>query len=188
MSLSRIEARGTYTRYRNPLAPMGSLRRKAVMAAHYYAVTWDQLHRDARALAWRLMDLGPFEGIVAISRGGLIPAAIIARELDLRLVESVCIVTYQDEQIGDPIITKAPVAAGDGTGFLIVDDLVDTGATARVVRAALPHAHFACVYAKPAGRPTVDSFVTEVSQDTWILFPWDTEPQFIAPLARRGAI
>ena len=156
------------------------------MATHYYAVTWDQLHRDARALAWRLIDQGPFQGIVAISRGGLIPAAIIARELDLRLVESVCVITYQDETRGEPQITKPPAAAGDGSGFLIVDDLVDTGTTARVVRGVLPHAHFACVYAKPAGRPAVDSFVTEVSQDTWILFPWDTEQQFIEPLARRG--
>ena len=39
----------------------------------------------------------------------------------------------------------------------------------------LPEAHFATVYAKPAGRPTVDSYITEVSQDTWILFPWDQE-------------
>jgi xanthine phosphoribosyltransferase len=156
------------------------------MATHYYTVTWDQLHRDARALAWRLMKDGPFTGIVAISRGGLIPAAIIARELDLRLVESVCVVTYQDEQRGEPVVTKRPVAAGDGTGFLIIDDLVDSGTTARVVRGLLPKAHFACIYAKPAGRDTIDSFVTEVSQDTWILFPWDTEPQFIEPLARRG--
>lgn len=156
------------------------------MATHYYTVTWDQLHRDARALAWRLMGLGTFTGIVAISRGGLIPAAIIARELDLRLIDSVCVVTYQDETRGEPVVTKPPTAAGDGTGYLIVDDLVDTGTTGRVVRALLPKAHFACVYAKPAGRPIVDSFITEVSQDTWILFPWDTEPQFIEPLARRG--
>ncbi|HET6306009.1 MAG TPA: xanthine phosphoribosyltransferase [Rhodopila sp.] len=156
------------------------------MAAHYYTVTWDQLHRDARALAWRLTDLGPFRGIVAISRGGLIPAAIIARELDLRLVESVCIVTYEDETRGEPVVTKPPAAAGDGTGFLIVDDLVDSGATGRVVRALLPKAHFASVYAKPAGRPVVDSFITEVSQDTWILFPWETEPQFIEPLGRKA--
>ena len=84
------------------------------------------------------------------------------------------------------MVTKPPAAAGDGTGFLIVDDLVDTGATARVVRALLPKAHFACVYAKPAGQDAVDTFITEVSQDTWILFPWDTEPQFVTPLARRG--
>jgi xanthine phosphoribosyltransferase len=62
-----------------------------------------------------------------------------------------------------------------GKGWLIVDDLVDTGVTARTVRALLPEAHFATVYAKPAGRPTVDSYITEVSQDTWILFPWDQE-------------
>ena len=166
------------------------------MAAHYYTVTWDQLHRDARALAWRLMDRGPFAGIVAITRGGLIPAAIVARELDVRLVETVSVLSYaagssgtliEEERRGAPVVIKPPAAAGDGDRYLIVDDLVDTGATARVVRALLPRAHFAAVYAKPAGRETVDTFITEVSQDTWILFPWDTEPQFIAPLAKRGS-
>jgi xanthine phosphoribosyltransferase len=166
------------------------------MPTHYYTVTWDQLHRDARALAWRLMDKGPFNGVVAIARGGLIPAAIIARELDVRLVESVSVVVYaaessgtlaEESKGGEPRIIKPPVAAGDGSGFLIVDDLVDTGTTARVVRALLPKAHFAAIYAKAAGRASVDSFVTEVSQDTWILFPWDTEPQFVAPLAKRGS-
>jgi len=165
------------------------------MPTHYYTVTWDQLHRDARALAWRLMDKGPFTGVVAIARGGLIPAAIIARELDVRLVESVSVVVYaaessgtlaEESKKGEPRLIKSPAAAGDGSGFLIVDDLVDTGATARVVRALLPKAHFAAIYAKPAGRESVDSFVTEVSQDTWILFPWDTEPQFVAPLSKRG--
>ena len=156
------------------------------MATHYYTVSWDQLHRDARALAWRLIELAPFKGIVAITRGGLIPAAIIARELDCRLIESVSVITYDEETRGEPVVTKPPTAAGDGTGFLIVDDLVDTGATARVVRGLLPKAHFAAVYAKPAGRPVVDSFITEVSQDTWILFPWDTEAQFVAPLSKRG--
>jgi xanthine phosphoribosyltransferase len=156
------------------------------MAAHYYTVTWDQLHRDAKALAWRLHGLGPWAGIVAITRGGLIPAAIIARELECRLIESVSVETYEEENRGEPRVTKHPVAAGDGAGWLIIDDLVDSGSTARLVRGLLPKAHFAAIYAKPAGKPMVDSFVTEVSQDTWILFPWDTEPQFVAPLARKS--
>ncbi len=156
------------------------------MATHYYTVSWEQLHRDAKALAWRLLAQPPFTGIVAITRGGLIPAAIVARELECRLIETVSIVTYDEEARGTPSITKPPTAAGDGTGFLIIDDLVDTGTTARMVRTLLPHAHFATLYAKPAGKPMVDSFITEVSQDTWILFPWDTEPQFIAPLARKS--
>jgi xanthine phosphoribosyltransferase len=157
------------------------------MAQRYYTVTWDQLHRDSKALAWRLLERGPYRGIVAITRGGLIPAAIIARELDCRLIESVSIVTYDEEKRGEPRVAKPPAAAGDGEGWLILDDLVDTGTTARVIRALLPKAHFATVYAKPAGKPTVDTFITEVSQDTWILFPWDTEPQFIAPIAKTAA-
>ena len=157
------------------------------MAPRYYAVSWDQLHRDSKALAWRLLERGPYRGIVAITRGGLIPAAIIARELDCRLIESVSIITYDEEKKGEPVVAKPPIAAGDGDGWLVLDDLVDTGTTAKVVRGMLPKAHFATVYAKPAGKPLVDTFVTEVSQDTWILFPWDTEPQFIAPIAKSAA-
>ena len=152
----------------------------------YATVTWDQLHRDARHLAELVIPLGPWAGIVAISRGGLIPAAIVAREMEVRLVESVSVVTYDEEARGEPEVVKRPDAAGDGSGFLIVDDLVDRGVTARVVRALLPRAHFACLYAKPEGRPVADTFVTEVPQDTWVLFPWDTAPLFVPPIARKG--
>ena len=72
--------------------------------------------------------------------------------------------------------------AGGGDRVVIVDDLVDTGQTARVVRGLLPKAHFATVYAKPQGRPMVDTFITEVSQDTWIYFPWDTGLAFQPPI------
>ena len=157
------------------------------MARHYYTVTWDQLHRDARALAWRLIGKGTFKGVVAITRGGLIPAAIVARELELRVVECVSVVTYDEETKGAPVVVKFPLSAGDGEGWLLIDDLADTGTTAKVVRALLPQAHFATIYAKPAGKMVVDDFVTEVSQDTWILFPWDTEPAFSVPLARRDS-
>src|SRR5262249_35566298 len=137
-----------------------------------------------KALAWRLMELGPWKKVVAITRGGLVPAAIIARELDVRLIDTVCIAGYDHQDQGTARVLKAAEGNGDGTGVLVIDDLVDTGATARVVRELLPKAHLATVYAKPAGRPLVDTFVTEVSQDTWIFFPWDTELQFVQPLAK----
>jgi xanthine phosphoribosyltransferase len=162
-----------------------------LVPAKTFPVSWDELHRHAKALAWRLVELGPWKGIVAITRGGMVPAAIVARELEIRLVDTVCVASYQDRVEGgsgvkgDVTILKGIVGDGDGEGYLIIDDLVDTGHTARVVRQLLPKAHFATVYAKPAGRPLVDSFVTEVSQDTWILFPWDIEPQFMPPIARR---
>ena len=158
-----------------------------------FPVSWDEFHRDARALAWRLAEAGPFEAIVCITRGGLVPAAIVARELNIRLNETVCVVSYQDyKRQGELHLIKgvaaevARIGGGEGRGVLIVDDLVDTGKTAQIVRAILPKAHFAAVYAKPMGRPLVDTFITEVSQDTWIHFPWDTGLAFQPPI-RDGA-
>jgi xanthine phosphoribosyltransferase len=157
-----------------------------------FPVSWDQFHRDARALAWRLHETGPFEAIVCITRGGLVPAAIVARELNVRLIETVCIASYENyRNEGELRLIKdiAPAVKGlaaQGRGVLIVDDLVDTGKTARMVRELLPRAHFATVYAKPMGRPLVDTFITEVSQDTWIYFPWDTGLAFQPPIRPGG--
>ncbi len=153
--------------------------------AKTFPVSWDQLHRDARALAWRLVSNGPWVGIAAVTRGGLVPAAIIARELDVRLIDTICIRSYRkDKSQGQADILKE--IPGDGEGWLIIDDLVDTGGTAKIVRSILPNAHFATVYAKPAGRPLVDTFITEVSQDTWILFPWDAGLQAVPPIIQGG--
>ncbi len=159
-----------------------------------FPVSWDQFHRDARALAWRLTGEGPWEAIVCITRGGLVPAAVVARELGIRLIETVCIASYHDyRNQGDLQVIKEVSArivehsGGDGTGVLVVDDLADTGATASIVREMLPKAHFATVYTKPQGRPIIDTFVTEVSQDTWIYFPWDMGLTFQPPIAKDDA-
>jgi xanthine phosphoribosyltransferase len=154
-----------------------------------FPVSWDQFHRDARALAWRLSGQGPFSAVVAVTRGGLVPAAIVARELGVRIIETVCVASYDYGKQGALELLKSvdpKIAGEDGATILIVDDLVDTGKTAAVVRGILPKAHFATVYAKPAGRPLVDTFVTEVSQDTWIYLPWDMSLQFTPPI-RDGA-
>ncbi len=148
-----------------------------------FPVSWEELHRDSKALAWRLVGMGAWTGVVAIARGGLVPAAVVARELELRLVDTIRVVSYDHQTQGRVEVLKAP--EGDGAGWVIIDDLVDTGATAKAVREVLPKAHFATVYAKPAGRPMVDTFITEVSQDTWIHFPWDTEPRFVRPIVSK---
>jgi xanthine phosphoribosyltransferase len=117
----------------------------------------------------------------------------VARELNVRLIETVCIESYvgigrQGElRILKEVARKViDVGGGEGKGVLIVDDLVDTGKTARIVRDSIPQAHFATVYAKPMGRPMVDTFITEVSQDTWIFFPWDTGLAFVPPIREGG--
>jgi xanthine phosphoribosyltransferase len=156
-----------------------------------FPVSWDQFHRDARALAWRLSEAGPFSAIVCVTRGGLVAAAIVARELNVRIIETVCVSSYEHDRQGELRVLKTVAdevaRLNSGKGVLIVDDLVDTGKTAQIVRDILPGAHFATVYAKPMGRPMVDTFITEVSQDTWIYFPWDTGLAFQPPIAVGGA-
>ena len=157
-----------------------------------FHVSWDQLHRDARALAWRLQGRGPDDGnwraVVAITRGGMAPAMIVARELDIRTVDTISVKSYhsgggKEDQRREAQVIKSPNAEmmGDGEGILIVDDLVDTGKTLELVRKLYPKAHFACVYAKPEGEKQTDTFITGVSQDTWIFFPWDMALQYVEP-------
>jgi len=152
-----------------------------------FHVSWDQIHRDARALAWRLDGRGPMNGawkaVVGITRGGLVPAMIVSRELDIRVVDTISVKSYSHQSQTEAAVTKSPQAdlMGDGTGILVVDDLVDTGKTLELVRRLYPNAHFATVYAKPSGRPMVDTYITEVSQDTWIFFPWDMALQYVQP-------
>ena len=153
-------------------------------------ISWPELHRDTRYLSKVLHEIQPWKGIIAITRGGLVPAALIARELDIRLIDTICVVSYSNSGGGAQTVqgdlqVLKPVS-GDGDGFLLIDDLVDTGKTAKAVRAMLPKAHFATLYAKPAGRPIVDTFVKEFRQNKWIYFPGDIDYQFSTPVKDRN--
>ena len=153
-----------------------------------HLVTWADVHRDSKILVRTLLDLGPWRGIVALTRGGLVPAAIVSREMNIRVVDTLCVSTYDGQDRGDVRILKIPAAASEakGEGWILIDDLVDTGSTAQAALEILPKAHFATVYAKPKGREHVDTHVHDVEQNTWVFFPWDTEPQYVKPLA--GAV
>lgn len=142
-------------------------------ASETLCLDWRDIHRDSLALADRLEALGPFRGIVAVARGGLVPAAIVARRLRLRLVDTVCVASYEHRRQGGVEVLKP--LQGDGEGWLVVDDLVDSGQTARTVRTMLPKARYAVVYAKPLGRPDVDLWQVAVDQGVWLEFPWDSE-------------
>ncbi len=151
-----------------------------------FPVSWAEAHRNARALAWRLAGKGPLEGgkwkgIVAVTRGGMVPACIVARELDILVIETFCVVTYgqagKGQDLGNSNVLKTSNQVdSEGEGWLVVDDLVDSGSTFRVIRKHLPKAHYAAIYAKPLGVDTIDTYISELSQDTWVHFPWEVDP------------
>ena len=156
-----------------------------------FPVSWDQFHRDCRALAWKIAGKQEeWRAIVAITRGGLVPAAIICRELNIRLIETICIESYHDYKKQGALVVKkgisAELAKNGGKNVLVIDDLADTGKTAAIVRDIIPKACFATLYAKPQGKPLIDIYITEVSQDTWIYFPWDMGFSYQEPITRGG--
>ncbi len=154
-----------------------------------FLVSWEEIHRNTKALAWKLLDKGPLEGgkwkgIIAITRGGMVPACIIARELEILNIETFCITSYDVKNQSETKVLKMPSSVDkDGDGWLVIDDLVDTGKTFALARETLPKAHYACIYVKPMGAKQTDTYITEFSQETWVHFPWDMENQYVTPLA-----
>src|ERR1051326_3245852 len=94
-------------------------------------ISWVEPHRDARFLSERLHKKGPWKGIIAVTRGGMVPAALVARELDIRLIDTICVTSYDASQADAAAQAQGSVklikgVSGDGDGYLLIDDLVDT--------------------------------------------------------------
>jgi xanthine phosphoribosyltransferase len=136
-------------------------------------ISWDEFHKHAKLLAEKIKQTGNYNKIIAISRGGLIPAGIISYELDIADTQAINISSYDNERQKDAseIIVKAEVGNVDEQ-TLIIDDLSDTGRTFQLVRNMYPKAKLVSVYAKPTGINSVDIYSTD-APDKWIVFPWD---------------
>lgn len=148
-------------------------------------VSWDEIQHLCTSLAQTILERNlPHERVLAITRGGLFPAGLLARELDIRRIETVGVVAYDDQTAGQARLVKDALPEFlENT--LIVDDLADTGTTIDFLRPLTRGCTFATIFVKPEGKSRVDLFAREVAQDTWIRFPWDTRRQFAEPLVRR---
>ncbi len=138
---------------------------------------WGAVEAAAEKLAQQLQQTKQiFNGIVAVTRGGLIPAAILARHLNIRWIETVGVQSYAgvegaaQTQNALEILKHFASARAD---LLVVDDLVDTGETLALLRQHLPNAKYAVLYAKPAGVPQVDFYGMPAAQQEWLSFPWE---------------
>ncbi len=138
---------------------------------------WDDIAQDAIALSEKLKAKGTFQGVVAVTTGGMLPACIVARMLKIKPIQTLSISTYTDgfDKQGEVHIFNAPVLSDGGRGWVIIDDLVDTGKTFEVARKQYPNATYACLYAKPQGTAQTDVYVKNYPQTTWLFFPWEID-------------
>lgn len=142
-------------------------------------ISWDDFHRDAALLAALLRAVQPCNTLLAITRGGLVPAAIVACALDIRRIETIGLASYDDNNRRGDLERLKPASdiitnqSAGGQGLMVIDDLVDSGKTFAYLRRHLPKAHYAAVYAKPEGAAAADTYAVAVEQHVWLDFPWD---------------
>lgn len=158
-------------------------------ARHEIYVSWDEIQNLCTQLAEAIIARGLRHGkILAITRAGLFPAGLLARELNIKLVETIGVATYENNEAGIGSAGVAKLIKEPAPEFLdntlIVDDLVDTGTTMEFLRARSKNCTFVTIFAKPDGEKQVDIYAQKAPQDTWIRFPWDTRRQFVTPLVK----
>lgn len=138
------------------------------------SISWDDIKTDSAALAAKLKaEFQVPDKILAITRGGLIPAALVTRSLNIKVIETMGIETYHDQTQSDlvKILKKCDPAFLKDT--LIIDDLVDTGKTYSYLRDLTENCLFATLYAKPLGAEFTDCYVRDFEQHIWVDFPWE---------------
>lgn len=140
-----------------------------------YHITWADFEKECRALGELLQKNGPIKGLVGIARGGLVPTAIISHTLNIRNVKTLAVTSYFGHQQMTAEVLGSVENIMDGEGWFFIDDLVDTGQTAQLIRKRYPKAKIAVVYAKPEGQQHSDFFVKLLKQEHWVVFPWEDQ-------------
>ena len=135
--------------------------------------TYEEMHEKAVKLGHLIKSKNiNFDKMVVVSRGGFVPAAVVAYTLGIQDVDIVSIQSYIHREAGKAIVHRAPKTEEI---VLVIDDIVDKGGTAKALKEYMPNMHLAVIYAKPRGLPLASTYVEEITQDTWPVFPWDEE-------------
>ena len=118
-----------------------------------------------------------WKGILTVTRGGLLPSTFLAERLGIKNIRTICLSSYTPEMTRGPIreLYRPADIDNGGEGWIVVDDLVDSGETLKYVRQIYPKAFYLTLMAKPQGKPQVDAYATECPQETFIVFPWENE-------------
>jgi len=145
-------------------------------------IDWNQIYRDIDNLSMLVALKKKPDAIVAIGRGGLIPATILSYNLNIKVIQNFQIESYEGEtNTGVHKLWQSPefhfVEAFSGKNILVVDDLADSGNTLRLVKRFFEYKNinllFATLYTKKGTAFTPDVSLREYSTEEWIVFPWE---------------
>ena len=142
-------------------------------------LSWELFGSASRELAQSIADSGFRPDIViAIARGGLLPAGALAYALGTKAAGTLNVEFYTDveQRLEEPVVLAPALDAPSlaGKRVLVVDDVSDSGRTLRlvvdIIRNAGADVRSACLYSKPGTVLEPDHVWRRV--DGWITFPW----------------
>ena len=134
-------------------------------------ISYDEIVEECKKLAERIKN-NNFNKIIAITRGGMVPACLLAQFLDIRTIDSIALVSYgnDDKQTELKCLLAPNIDVDEQT--LFVDDLYDSGNTYKYIKQQYPQAKCAVVYTKYTDA-VLDFSATLKAKDKWLVFPWE---------------
>ena len=143
-------------------------------------VSWEQFHTLARQLALLVRSSGfKPDMIVAIGRGGYMPARVLSDYLDIYNLSGFKIEHYRRARKQAQARVRYPLSANvEGLKLLLVDDVSDGGDTFEV---AVSHLHergppaeirTAVLHHKTVSSFVPDFYTTELTEWRWLIYPW----------------
>ena len=132
------------------------------MSKHH--ISWENIQEWSADIAHKIAADCPdinHMTLVAVSRGGLIPAQLIAYRLNIRDIRVMKLISYDsDNKRGE---------------VYFIDDLADSGETVRYLRRRFPNARQCTLITKDCCAEQPDLSAVTLPGDAWIVFPWDVD-------------
>ncbi|MCS6956261.1 MAG: phosphoribosyltransferase family protein [Patescibacteria group bacterium] len=152
----------------------------------FYKLSWNNLYKDCLLLAEKILATKPkLDRIIAISRGGLVPARILSDFLSLP-ISNIVISSYSNlKQLKEPEIVEVAPFSWHNENLLIVDEVSDTGKTFKRALKYFKNKKIGKIYTcspyiKPKTAHIPDFYIKKI--DVWIVFPYDLKETYQAIL------
>ena len=136
-------------------------------------LSYHDIHTDCIELAKKIKKKYKPEKLILISRGGLIPGSIIANYLGIQDVDVIALKTYADRKRSKEI--KVYKRIKSEKKLVVIDDLVDSGETAKIVKEMMPNSKFVVLYAKTSGKKQANLHLYDFKDSDWLVFPWEQD-------------
>jgi hypoxanthine phosphoribosyltransferase len=143
-------------------------------------LTWSQIRKLSKRLGSLILASGfnP-DTIVAIGRGGWVPARLLSDYLDVYDLTSFKMEHYRRAHKRAEARVRYPLAASlEGKQVLLVDDVSDAGDTFELALAHLVdcgppvRVQTAALHHKTVSTFTPDYYSSEINEWRWLIYPW----------------